>query len=104
MALLLSLVGTKAQNDNPQQLADSVIYDGTVAMIVSSKNITTCIIKEGTTRIGKNCFRDCKKLESIFIPSSVTSIGEEAFYGCDKLAYVHISDIAAWCKIIFEPG
>ena len=32
----------------------------------------------------------------------MTSIGRDAFYGCSDLTSVHISDIAAWCKIDFE--
>lgn len=36
------------------------------------------------------------------IPNSVISIGEDAFDYCTNLASVHISDIAAWCKITFE--
>jgi len=53
------------------------------------------------TSIGKNAFRDCNSLTSIEIPSSVTSIGEHAFLWSYRLTGVHISDIAAWCKISF---
>ena len=31
----------------------------------------------------------------------MTSIGDDAFMDCINLASVHISDIAAWCKITF---
>ena len=31
----------------------------------------------------------------------MTSIGDDAFYGCWGLTSVHITDIAAWCKIKF---
>lgn len=34
--------------------------------------------------------------------ATVTSIGSCAFMGCTNLASVHISDIAAWCKITFD--
>ena len=44
---------------------------------------------------------DCSSLTSITIPNSVTSIGANAFEGCGKLTSVYISDIAAWCKIMF---
>jgi hypothetical protein len=32
----------------------------------------------------------------------VQKVDDNAFYNCDNLASVHISDIAAWCKIAFE--
>ena len=35
---------------------------------------------------------------------SVSSIGENAFQGCSGLTSVHISDIAAWCRISFGSG
>ena len=49
-------------------------------------------------------------LTSVNIPSSVTynnvtysvtSIGDVAFHNCTNLMSVHITDIAAWCKIDF---
>ena len=49
----------------------------------------------------ETAFAGCKSLASITIPDSVTSIGVNAFYNCSSLAEVHISDIAAWCKITF---
>ena len=58
-------------------------------------------IGNGVKAIGNNSFRDCNYIKSINIPNSVTSIGHDAFYGCSKLESIHISDLKAWCKIIF---
>lgn len=55
-----------------------------------------------STTIGDYAFYGYSKLTSITIPSSVTSIGNNAFYDCTELKEVHISDIAAWCKISFK--
>ena len=41
-------------------------------------------------------------LISVTIGNSVASIGEFAFYECVSLTSVHITDLAAWCKINFE--
>ena len=67
-------------------IPESVIYIGTTYSVTS---------------IGSSAFNHCTELTSIVIPNSVTSIGDGAFYGCTGLKEVHISDIAAWCKIDF---
>ena len=54
------------------------------------------------TSIRSFTFYYSRDVTSINIPSSVTFIGKSAFEKSDKLTSVHISDIDAWCKIIFE--
>ena len=53
-------------------------------------NISTVVIGDGVTRIGKLAFQNCTSLTSATIPNSVTSIGESAFEGCTSLASVAI--------------
>ncbi len=46
------------------------------------------VLAEGTESIGKNTFRGCEKVKSIYIPASVTEIDEEAFdLSLTKLKY-----------------
>lgn len=52
--------------------------------------------------IAAYAFQGCSELMSIAIPSSVRSIGSSAFSGCTGLEAVDISDLAAWCKILFS--
>ena len=66
-------------------IPDSVNYDGKTYHV---------------TKIGKSAFR-YSFIESVSIPKSITAIEEEAFGYCEHLKSVHISDIAAWCKISF---
>jgi len=55
------------------------------------------------TSIRSFAFYYSQDITSITIPCTVTFIGKSAFEKCNnKLTSVHISDIAAWCKIIFE--
>jgi len=59
-------------------------------------------IPESITVIGSYLFYGCTSLTSVTIPSSITSIGSDAFYNCRMLKAVYITDIAAWCRIVFE--
>lgn len=68
------------------------------------RKITSIVIPERITSIGSEAFSNCRGLKSINIPKSVTSIGREAFFVCNSLTEVHISDIEAWCKILFDSG
>ena len=77
--------------------------------------ITSVVIEDGVTSIGKYAFyaclkmeeisiadtvtsidgyafRDCTKLKTVEIPDSVTSIGSYAFYGCSSLTSINIPD------------
>ena len=69
-------------------------------LFMNSTEINDLVIPNSVTTIGNYAFSGCSGLTSVTIPNSVTSIGDEAFYGCD-LTSVHISDLAAWCKIHF---
>lgn len=47
-------------------------------------------------------FLKCAALETINIPAAVKEIETGAFVDCDALNAVHITDIDAWCHIVFE--
>lgn len=64
-------------------------------------SLTSVTIPEGVTTIGYYVFESCSALKSVTIPSSVSDIGYGAFYRCYNLTDVYISDIAAWCNILF---
>ena len=59
-----------------------IIYDNTFE---DCKELTSIIIPDGVTSIGKHAFENCMSLKSITIPDSVTSIGYAAFGGCTGL-------------------
>ena len=63
---------------------------------------TDLTISDSVKSIGNYAFSDCSRLTSITLPDSVKNIGEDAFTGCSELKSVYISDLAAWCNIIFD--
>ena len=68
----------------------------TVTYMNRTRNVTS--IRSYTFYHNRNIF-------SVTIPRSITFIGQKAFEDCNSLTSVQISDITAWCKIVFEePG
>ncbi len=65
-------------------------------------NIGSVTIGNSVTSIPAYAFSHCINLNSIAIGNSVTSIGNNAFQYCRRISNVYITDIAAWCNVIFE--
>lgn len=59
------------------------------------------ILPEGLESLGENAFDGCLRLESIALPASLRRSDAAAFTGCTALAEVYISDVAAWCGVLF---
>ena len=54
------------------------------------------------TKIDWYAFRNCTGLTSVTFPSSINEVGGYAFDGCANLTKVNISDLTAWCNIVFH--
>ena len=66
-------------------------------------SLTSVTIPDSVTSIGGCAFEKCTGLTSAIIGSGVTSIGTGAFnIWSGKLTSVHITDVAAWCRINFD--
>lgn len=52
-------------------------------------------------KIGYAAFFECTALEEINIPAAVKESAIGAFAECDSLNAVHITDLDAWCRIVF---
>ena len=87
-------------------LVDEETEDG---LLIKNSTIVKCrqwatsvIIPSTVMSIGVLAFQKCNSMASVTIPNSVTSIGADAFSACSHLVSVHISDLTAWCKIVFN--
>ena len=90
-------------------IPESVTYEDTDYSVTSigksafdyCSGLTSVTIPNSVTSIGDWAFDCCSGLTSVTIPNSVTSIGYGAFFYCSGLTSVNISDVAAWCNIMF---
>ncbi|MBR1786859.1 MAG: leucine-rich repeat domain-containing protein, partial [Paludibacteraceae bacterium] len=83
-----------SDNSNPLSYAHNLYLNGTL--------VTDLTIPDGVTSISDYAFYGCSSLTSVTIPNSVTSIGSSAFSGCSSLTGVYITDLTAWCNILFS--
>ena len=80
-------------------IPSTIIYGGIEIPVTSISDyvfayakLSTVILPNSVTKIGKSAFKDCTSLESIYIPDSVEEIGENAFSGCKSLRSIRIPD------------
>ena len=85
-------------------IENNIRYADTYVVEVTNNTLTSYTLKENVRFIGTSAFSGCTSLTNITIPNSVTSIGNDAFRNCTSLTSVHITDVAAWCGIIFSNG
>ena len=76
------------QNDSGLVYAGNVAYEYRGQMPYN----TSIVLKDGTTGIAEDLFRDCKGLTSVVIPNNVRSIGDWAFSGCSNLTSIVIPE------------
>lgn len=69
---------------------------------VNNEPVTSLVIPQSVTEIGKFTFTGCSGLTGVTIHDGVTKIGESAFAGCSGITRVNITDLAKWCEIEFE--
>ena len=81
-------------------IGDGVKKIGNMAFNYCS-SLTDITISNSVVLIDEKAFSTCTSLTDVTIGDSVISIGESAFLACSKLVKVNISNLAAWCRIIW---
>jgi len=74
-------------HNNTKILADAALYD---------LDITSMVLPEGVTHIGKNALYGCFSLNNISLPSTLTYIGAEAFGNCGTLTEINLPKSVAY--------
>ncbi len=66
---------------------------------------TSVIPQDGSVRIiAERAFYGCTGLTSLTVPTSIQNVGAYAFSECTLLTRINISDLGAWCGIVFAGG
>ena len=71
-------------------------------LYVNESLMTELILSEDIVRIEDYTFYNCEDLISISVSNGLKSIGTTPFWRCSQLESVYITDIKAWCEILFE--
>lgn len=107
----LVYVGFSAFTDTPwydkqyNEAPDGPFYIGQLLFrYKGAKPVGELVIREGTTCVCYGAFSGCDGLTSVTFPQSISYVDSDAFFECTNLTAVHISDLAAWCRIEFQRG
>ena len=72
-------------------IAGKAFYDCT--------SLTSVVVGDGVTSIGRSAFEDCSSLTSVVIGDGVTSIGRSAFTRCYELTSITFEDTSTWYAV-----
>ena len=79
-------------------IPETFVYDGITFIVTHIEGQA-----RGLDQISSyGAFEGCSELTSITIPKSIKSIGHQAFADCTSLKSVYISDLYAWCNVVFN--
>ena len=78
---LISIRGGDGMLFSNSSVTTSGVFQGYTAL-------TSVVVGDGVTSVGRNAFSGCTGLQSVTIPNGVSSIGDYAFNSCSSLAEI----------------
>ncbi len=91
---------------NGNNWEDGVLYIGEYLICANNSNYgkvpENYTVKYGTTCIASTAFENVRTIQSITIPDTLSYVGDGAFLNCISLRMVHVTDVDAWCRIVFD--
>ena len=91
---VLTISGTGRMDDFPEN-TDNIFRR-------HNSSIKEIVIEPGVTTIGKNAFAYCFYTTRITIPETITLIDAGAFGKPNDPQSIHITNLSAWCNIVFN--
>lgn len=94
----VKVIGVSDKKDSNIKIPATVKYEGKAYKVTSvgknafknNKKIKTVTIGNNVQLIQANAFRGCKQLKQVVIGKNVATIGKQAFYECSKLKKIKI--------------
>lgn len=83
------------------EMTDSFAY-GTAYWYSCRDAITSLVIGDGVTSIGRYAFCDFTNLTSVSFPDGITYVGIYAFFGCNSVTDVYAESLDGWLRISFS--
>ncbi len=80
-------------------LVDGLFYDQADLLGPVDSDITSAVIKDGTTLIAPQAFLNCTQLQSVELPESLETIESKVFQGCTALSSIdlkHVTNIGTY--------
>ena len=77
-------IGSKKQVTIPKKIGGKKVAALSNFAFANTK-VTKVTIPNSVTKIGRNCFENCKQLRTVTIPDSVTKMGSSCFENCIQL-------------------
>lgn len=100
----LSLGYNSFNNNYDYSIGEGLFYDCPLEILYLGRNLSYNLEVNQyrpSRCFGYSPFYYKKGLISVTIGNNVTSVREYAFYKCSYFEEVHISDLSAWCNIVF---
>lgn len=82
-------------------LGNSIVSIGTSAFD-GCNALTSITIPDSVIKIEKYAFCGCSNLTTVTLGTGIAEVAYLAFGSCESLDSVYISDLTAWCNILFE--
>lgn len=89
--LSIESIGQGAFNNTPAlEMQNGIQYVGNALLKCEDASLSHVDVRNGTTIIASNAFKDCTNLKSVALPNGLASIASGAFWNCTELTEIKL--------------